>query len=309
MMTQQNPSMLKAWQRRLGWLLLLLFVGGVEYVFGWRTVLNTWTGVSPTALLVALVLLLLAYGLAAWRLYDYFPQALQGKGLVTWRVLLTHTLRCQFSPANTGEASFPVVMKHEFGIAHAHSVSALLWFRCLDIHAALAFVIYPLLVVTPLKRLAVPVIVVWMVLPLLVYLLRNVIEGRFAGRDGQFSQLAQQTVYGLPNSWGGFWRSWLMTWASWIVKLVTLAWLLGQFLPDVTWNMRLIGVVTGELASLLPLFIPLNAGLYEVGIVVGLLPVSAAQVTAIAAINVHLLVLVVMLVGGFLANLLGKLQR
>jgi hypothetical protein len=99
-----------------------------------------------------------------------------------------------------------------------------------------------------------------------------------------------------------------MTWASWMVKLLTLAWLLGQFLPDVTWNMRLTAVVLGELASGLPLFIPLNAGLYEGGIIAGLLPVSAVQSSAIAAINVHLFVLAVMLVGGLVANLLGKLR-
>lgn len=308
MMTQQNPSALKAWQQPLGWLLFLLLVGGVEYLLGWGKVVGVWAGVNPTAVMVAFVLLLLAYGLSAWRLYDYFPQVLQGKGLATWRLLLTHTLRSQFSPTHTGSGSFPAAMKGEFGITHAHSVSALLWFRFLDIHAALAFLIYPLLVVTPLKRLAIPVIVVWVVLPLLVYLLRNVIEARFAGRDGYFSQLVQQTVYGLPDNWSEFWRSWLMTWASWMVKLLTLAWLLGQFLPDVTWNMRLTAVVLGELASGLPLFIPLNAGLYEGGIIAGLLPVSAAQPSAIAAINVHLFVLAVMLVGGLVANLLGKLR-
>ncbi|QTR50040.1 lysylphosphatidylglycerol synthase domain-containing protein [Candidatus Thiothrix anitrata] len=308
MMTQQNPSALKAWQQPLGWLLLIVWVGGVEYLLGWGNVLAVWDKVNPTTLVVAFVLLLLAYALAAWRLYDYFPQALQGKGLATWRLLSVHVLRRQFFPTHAGEGGFPAAMKHEFGVTHADSISALLWFRFLDIHAALAFLIYPLLVVTPLRRLAIPVIAVWVVLPLLVYLLRNVIEARFAGRDGYFSQLVQQTLYGLPDNWSEFWRSWLMTWASWMVKLLTLAWLLGQFLPDVTWNMRLTAVVLGELASALPLFVPLSAGLYEGGIIAGLLPVSSLQPIAIAAINVHLFVLVVMLVGGLLATLLGKLR-
>ncbi|MEZ5479531.1 MAG: hypothetical protein R3E95_19250 [Thiolinea sp.] len=45
-------------------------------------------------------------------------------------------------------------MKRYFRIPYARSVSALLWFRLLDLHAILTFAIYPLLAVTPLRRFA-----------------------------------------------------------------------------------------------------------------------------------------------------------
>lgn len=308
-MTEQNATAGSYGKLIASWLILILFVVGVEYWVGWQTVLQPWTTFSWIQGVVALALLVLSYALRAWRMYDYFPQFLTGQWLQTWRLMLIHNVLNNLLPARTGEISFPVLMKRYFGVSYAHSVSALVWFRVLDLHTVLSFAIYPLLIVTPLKRLAMPIVVIWMALPIVVYLLRNRIEAAFAGKDGKFSKLAQQAMYGLPDSWGAFWRSWGMTWANWLVKLVTLAWLLGQFLPSVSWNMLLAGVVGGELTSVLPIHAPGGFGTYEGGMIAALLPVSSMQAATVGAVNVHLFILGSSLIGGLLGWLIPLKEK
>ncbi len=304
MMTEQSNTSSQRWKLALSWLVLIIFVVAVEYWVGWKTVLQPWMTFGWAQGVIALALLVLSYALRAWRMYDYFPQYLTGQWLQTWRLMLIHNVLNNLLPARTGEISFPVMMKRYFGVSYAQSVSALVWFRLLDLHAILAFAVYPLLVVTPLKRLAVPAIVIWMLLPIAVYLLRNRIEVAFAGKDGKLSELAQQAMYGLPDNWGEFWRSWVMTWANWIVKLVTLAWLLGQFMPNVSWNMLLAGVVGGELTSVLPIHAPGGFGTYEGGVIAALSPVSSLHAATVGAVNVHLFVLGSSLVGALIGWLI-----
>lgn len=303
-MTEQNNTSGQRWKLLLSWLVLILFIAGVEYWVGWKTVLAPWAHFSWAQGLIALALLVLSYALRAWRMYDYFPQYLNGQWFATWRLMLIHNVLNNVLPARTGEASFPLLMKRYFGVGYAHSVSALVWFRFLDLHAILAFAVFPLLVITPLRRLAVPLTVLWMSLPIMVYLLRNRIEVAFAGKDGKLSELAQKAVYGLPDNWGEFWRSWAMTWANWIVKLVTLAWLLGQFVPGASWNLLITGVVGGELTSVLPVHAPGGFGTYEAGIIAPLMRIIDVKVATMGAVNLHLFVLGSSLLGGLLGWLI-----
>lgn len=308
-MTEQNNASNQRWKLVLSWLVLILFIAGVEYWIGWKTVLAPWAQFSWIQGLIALALLVLSYALRAWRMYDYFPQYLSGQWFATWRLMLIHNVLNNVLPARTGEASFPLLMKRYFGVGYAHSVSALVWFRFLDLHAILAFAIFPLLVVTPLKRLVMPIMLLWMVLPIVVYLLRNRIEVALAGKDGKISMLAQQAMYGLPDNWSEFWRSWVMTWANWVVKLVTLAWLLGQFVPSASWNLLLTGVVGGELTSVLPVHAPGGFGTYEAGVIAPLSRIVDMKVAAMGAVNLHLFVLGSSLLGGLLGWLIPVKER
>lgn len=296
-MTEQSNTSGQRWQVALSWLVLVLFVAGVEYWIGWKSVLEPWLAFSWAQGLIALALLVLSYALRAWRMYDYFPQFLTGRWLQTWRLMLIHNALNNLLPARTGEISFPVLMKRYFNVAYAHSVSALLWFRALDLHAILTFAVFPLLIATRLRVIAWPLLLVWMLLPILVYLLRNRFEVSLAGKDGKFSEVMQQALYGLPDSWGAFWRSWAMTWANWLVKLVTLAWLLGQFVPDASGNLLLTSVVTGELTSVLPIHAPGGFGTYEAGVLAPLSRIIDVKQAAMGAVNLHLFVLGSSLVG------------
>lgn len=308
-MAEEQGKSGQGWKLAVSWLILILFVVGVQYWIGWKTVLEPWMAFSWVQGLVALALLVLSYALRAWRMYDYFPQYLSGQWLQTWRLMLIHNVLNNLLPARTGEVSFPVLMKRYFGVGYAHSVSALLWFRLLDLHTVLSFAVYPLLVVTPLKRLALPIIILWLLLPILAYLLRNRIEIHFAGKDGKLSEMAQKAVYGLPDNWAEFWRSWAMTWANWLVKIITLAWLLGQFVPGASWNLLLTGVVGGELTSVLPVHAPGGFGTYEAGIIAPLSRIVDVHTATIGAVNTHLFILGSSLIGGMLGWLIPLKEK
>lgn len=309
--TKQLPpptekSALPSWlSKTLPWLILILFIVGVEYWLGWKSILQPWAALSWQQLLVAVALLLVSYGLRTWRLYDYFIE-LRAHPLASLRLTLLHNLFNNLLPARSGELSFPMLMKRYFDINYAKSVSALLWFRFLDLHCILAFAIYPLLVVTPLRRLAIPIMLLWMLIPPLVYLLSNRVELYFAGKDGRLSELAQKMLFGLPNTVVGFLKSWGLTWLNWIVKLFTLAWVLDQFIDGVTWNVLITAVVAGELTSVLPIHAPAGIGTYEAGIIAALLPFLTPAAATSAAINVHLFVLGSAIIGGMVAWLLPK---
>lgn len=308
-MTEENRSSGGWLKLTVSWLVLILFVIGVEYWLGWQNVLEPWSGFNPWQVLAALALLILSYALRAWRLYDYFPQYLNGQWLATWRLMLIHNVLNNLLPARTGEASFPFMMKRYFGVGYAHSVSALLWFRALDLHTILTFAIFPLLILTPLRRLALPIMALWMLLPILLYLLRNRLEVGFAGKDGKFSELIQKALYGLPDSWWAFWRSWAMTWANWMVKLLTLTWLLAQFVEGPSTNLLITSVVTGELTSVLPLHAPGGFGTYEAGVVAPLLRLVELKVATAAALNLHLFILGAAIIGGILGWLIPLKKR
>lgn len=303
-MTGHDTSDSRHWLYVAAWLLVPVLVAAISYWLDWVNILAAWKPVSIVEISTALALLLLACTLQASRLHDYFPRDMAGQWLTSLRVTLLHKLQTNLHPTPAQSSAFPRLMRSHFDIDYAHALSAQLWFRLLDIHTLLAFALYPLFVVTPLKRLAIPIMVLWAMLPILLYVFRNTLETRFAGKDGTISKLAQQTLFGLPDSWGEFWRCWLITWAIWIVRLVTLAWLLGQLLPDVSWNMLLGSVTAGQLALFLPIYLPLNAGLYEAGSAAILMSISTLPPAVTGAINLHLFILLSTLLGGLIGWLL-----
>ncbi len=304
MMTEQSNISGQRWHLVASWLVLVLFVVGVQYWIGWQSVLTPWEGFSWAQGAIALALLILSYALRAWRMYDYFPQFLSGQWLQTWRLMLIHNAMNNVLPARMGELSFPVLMRRYFGVGYAHSVSSLLWFRALDLHTILAFAVFPLMISTRLRVLALPLLFIWMSLPIWAYLLRNQLKVQLAGKDGSFSVFMQKALHGLPDSWWAFCRSWAMTWANWVVKLVTLAWLLSQFVPDVNWNLLLTSVVTGELTSVLPIHAPGGFGTYEAGVIAPLSRMVEAKVALTAAVNLHLFVLGASLIGALIGWLI-----
>lgn len=303
-MTEQSNISGQRWHLAASWLVLVLFVVGVQYWIGWETVLTPWASFSWTQGVIALALLILSYALRAWRMYDYFPQFLSGQWLQTWRLMLIHNAMNNVLPARMGELSFPVLMRRYFGVGYAHSVSALLWFRALDLHTILACAVFPLMISTRLRVLALPLLFIWMSLPIWAYLLRNQLGVRLAGKDGDFSAFMQKALHGLPDSWWAFWRSWAMTWMNWVVKLATLAWLLSQFVPDVNWNLLLTSVVTGELTSVLPIHAPGGFGTYEAGVIAPLSRMVEAKVALTAAVNLHLFILGAALLGALIGWLI-----
>lgn len=285
----------------LSWLLLLVLVGVVEHFVGWGKVLAPWRSFSLVHALVALALLVLGYALRAWRLYNYFPEAMGGYWGMTWRLMLTHNMLNNLLPARTGELSFPLLMKRDFGVSYTESAAALFWFRLLDLHMVLGFAIFPMLMAKGFLGWEGALLLGWLVIPLVVYAVRGYIIAFLADRQGRLMGLLHRATEGLPRDWPAFFRSWAMTWANWVVKILTLAWLLGLFLPDVDWERLLTAVSAGELTSVLPVHAVGGFGTYESGIIAVLMQVTALQAAMIGAVNLHLFILGTSILGGVLA--------
>jgi uncharacterized membrane protein YbhN (UPF0104 family) len=84
------------------------------------------------------------------------------------------------------------------------------------------------------------------------------------------------------------------------------AWILA-FFADLAWVSALLGAVGGELTSVLPAHGIAGAGTYEAGVVAALVPQGIRLSTALAAaVNLHLFLLGLSIVGGLIAFALGS---
>ena len=282
-------------KRILIWLVFFAFIAGVEYLWGWTTILAPWKTLSFPAIIIAVVLFLLSYQLRTWRLYDYFLPHTQGRWLTALRLMLLHNILNNLLPARSGEVSFPLLMKRYFSVDYAHSVPALLWFRLLDLHTLLAIGATAWLFTTSFVYL--PLLLIYLLLPLAFYYFKHLIHQKIS------HGFVAKVLDGLPQNYATFWRNWLLTWANWLVKMAVLAWLLSQFLV-LDSAFLISSVIAGELSSVLPFHAPGGVGTYEAGMVAPLLAVIDAQTAAKAAINVHLFMLFSSIIGGLIGWLL-----
>lgn len=106
---------------------------------------------------------------------------------------------------------------------------------------------------------------------------------------------------GLPGDKQLFRRSWAWTLANWLAKLGAFAALLALLgaIPPLP---AILGAIGGELTSVLPVHGIAGAGSYEAGIVAAMLPYAIPAETALgAAVNLHLFLLALTLIGGGIA--------
>ncbi|MGB4948458.1 MAG: UPF0104 family protein, partial [Candidatus Competibacter denitrificans] len=88
---------------------------------------------------------------------------------------------------------------------------------------------------------------------------------------------------------------------NWLVKLAVFAWILRLF-AAMPGTAAVMGAIGGDLTSVLPVHGIAGAGTYEAGVVAALAPFGVAPTAALtAAVNLHLFMLGLSLVGGALA--------
>lgn len=285
-------------------LFTLFFVLAIEYWLGWQQLLAPWQAVSWLALLWACVLVFVSYILRAVRLYDYFhPHSF----IACLRLMLLHNLFNNFLPMRAGEVSFPVLMQRYFQISVAQSTATLLWFRGLDLHSlgALALLALASHGLSALSTTA--LMLAWLSLPWWVYRWQQTgLQRLYHCLSPRWHPLLDKIQAGLPQQARAFWRAWWWTLLNWTVKLGVFAWVLSLFV-SVPSTSALLGAVGGELSSVLPIHGVAGVGTYEAGIVAALLPFGLDTRTATqAAVNLHLFLLGVCLLGGVVALLLKK---
>ena len=325
-------------KKLLGVALFIGFVVLVEHYFGWVRLLAPWQTLSAGQIFAAVGLALVSYWTRAMRLYDYFLQDMRGAFGACFKVTLQHNLLNNLLPMRTGEISFPLLMMRHFAVPMSRSVPALLWFRLLDLHTLGACALLAGLGwawgTVPSALGGGILLLAWMLLPLLLFWGQGHWQRALAApahpaptalvepfasalpctaqkktATGKFHSLLQKTLGSLPQSRSDFWRAWAWTVITWAVKLAVFAWVLLLFI-DIAPTAALMGVIAGDLTSVLPVHGVAGMGTYEAGVIAGLLPYGITPQNALpAAVNLHLFLLASTLIGGAISLLLGRSPR
>ena len=172
-------------------------------------------------------------------------------------------------PLRTGETSFPLLMRSEFGVPLAHGASALLVLRLLDLHALLAAAGIGLVAGTGYAIWACALWLAFLFSPLFLFPFRDpVLALARAKLSPKFSALVDEIDDGIPRDLAAFLRAWVLTLLNWGVKVAVLAWVLG--LTGVGPIAACFGgALGGELSSVLPVHAPAGVGTYPAGIAAG----------------------------------------
>ena len=282
--------------------IVLAYAVFIQWVWGWQSVVSLWSGAGWTSGFVALVLLLGTYVLRTWRIYDYFPKETGGHFGTLLRLVQVHNLLNIMLPFRSGEASFPLLMKREFGLSLARGTAALFVMRLFDLHALLAAAGIGLVLQTN-GAWAWALWFVFLILPAIAFAMRKPML-RFAARvlPGKAGRLLHEVEAGLPFDARTFASAWGATLINWFTKIAVLAWVLG-LLGGLSIAPSFGGALGGELSSVLPVHAPAGVGTYPAGITAGAIAFGATSTglpleeLGQAAVNTHLLVIVSSLVG------------
>jgi len=296
-------------------LIIGLYAAFIQWIWGWESVVSMWAHAGWTSALIAILALLGTYVLRTWRIYDYFPQETTGHFGTLLRLVQVHNLLNIMLPLRSGEASFPLLMKREFGLSAARTTSALLVMRLFDLHALLAAAGIGLVLQTA-AAWAWALWAAFLVLPAIAFALRNQIFGLIGlllpkkfkamlneAEPGKLQKLLSGLQAGLPVNANAFARAWGATLINWFTKIAVLAWVLG-LLGGLATGPSFGGALGGELSSVLPVHAPAGVGTYPAGITAGALAFGADandrqafEELGQAAVNTHLLVIVSSLIG------------
>lgn len=282
----------------------------LQWAFGWPVLVAQFRDIGVGPLSLALALLVATYVVRTWRIRDYFPAETKGGFRRLLRLTLVHNLLNIMLPMRTGEASFPLLMRTEFGMPLARATAALLVMRLLDLHALLAAAGLGLVIGPDRPAWAWPLWLLFLLAPLPAFRLKGPLFALARQLPERLRHLVEELERGMPVNNPAFLRAWAATVLNWGVKVVILAWvltLMGVHPISASFG----GALGGELSSVLPVHAPGGIGTYPAGIVAGGLSFGAepsAQFLAVlgkAAVNAHLLILLSAFVGTGLAVLMA----
>lgn len=283
--------------------LILLYAAFVQWIWGWPAILAAWAEVGVPSVLLALVLLVGTYFVRAHRIADYFPRETAGRFLWLFRVTQIHNMLNIMLPFRTGETSFPLLMRSEFGVPLAHGTSALLVLRLLDLHALLAAAGIGLVAGAGYGLWAWLLWLAFLLSPIVVLPFRDPVLALARRKLPQrLEKFVEEVDDGIPRNLAAFVRAWALTVLNWGVKVLVLAWVLALMGVEPI-AACFGGALGGELSSVLPVHAPAGVGTYPAGIAAGAAVfgvdrgAGAAAVLAKASINAHLLMIVSALAG------------
>jgi len=273
----------------------------IHAYWGWSKVLSVWMQVGLPTIVLSIAALVATQFIRTHRMGSYFPDLPKGSFFKLYRLTQIHNLLNIMMPFRTGETSFPVLMRSEFGLPIMRGASALVVLRLLDLHAlllaaGLAWAGWALFLIAPV--LLFPVshgVLAWA---------RKRLPAKLAPKLDDIST-------GLPAHIPAFIRAWALTVVNWLIKVLVLGFALSLMGVDPL-AAAFGGAVGGELSSVLPFHAPAGVGTYPAGIVAGAAAFGADRagpgmdLVMQASINGHLLIIVSALAATAIALPLGR---
>lgn len=285
---------------------IVAYAAFIQWVWGWGTIMSLWSHAGWWTIALALLLLVATYLLRTWRIYDYFPQETKRRFATLFRVVQLHNILNIMLPFRSGETSFPLLMRREFGVNLLRGTSALLVMRLFDLHALLAAAGMG----WALEEGSLWIWTGWLaflLLPALGFVARDLAFGLVGRRSStKLAKVIAELRAGLPVDGNAFLRAWGATLINWFVKIAVLAWVL-MLMGEISLPAGFGGALGGELSSVLPVHAPGGVGTYPAGITAGAIGFGASaeehalSVLGQAAVNLHLLVILSSLIGTALA--------
>ncbi len=95
---------------------IVAYAAFIQWVWGWGTIMGLWSHAGWGTIALALLLLVATYLLRTWRIYDYFPRETKSRFATLFRVVQLHNILNIMLPFRSGETSFPLLMRREFGV-------------------------------------------------------------------------------------------------------------------------------------------------------------------------------------------------
>lgn len=285
----------------LGLVVLAVFAWSVQHYWGWQRLFVPWTWVPAGLVALVVVAQLASYSVRAYRVYHAEPEIPRGRWHDCLKLILLNNTANLLLPARTGEASFPLLMNRWFSVNAAKGSGTLLWLRALDLAVlavlAVAVLGRSLLPGTP-AALLVGLCLAGAAAPLLALPLHAQAARVLRGRDGRMSGIVGKVLAGVPNHARQILIDIGLTWAAWGIKLSALTMVFAE-LAGLPMHVALMGAIGGDLSTVLPVHAPGGFGTYEAGVVALVAVVSdAGPALLAAAVNLHLLVLGIALLGG-----------
>ncbi len=283
---------------------LSVFIG-VQYVWGWSTLLSFWSSISVPALISFTLLYWFSYLVRGYRISIYFNRGAIKLPLKTVLPLVVkQTFWANLLPAKAGEISFPILMKRAFQTPYHHSVPALIVLRLFDAYVlgslAIALFAFPFIGNG---------IYAWLLfsffIPLIgITLKRKVIFLIYRWRKFKHSKRLWRIVSHIPSTKHKLISMTLLSWINWSVKIFLFAALLSSMTP-LQLNQTILAALFGEVSGMLP-GLPGGFGSYEAAVTFGLMSMHGvtAQIssadTVAAALNSHFFILFNSVVGAMI---------
>ena len=276
-----------------------LYACVIQHYYGWQKILLAWHEVSPLKLVLCLALMFFTYAVRAARIHDFFSPSPDYPLASCLKIMLTHNLLNNLMPMRTGEASFPLLMRREFGTPLASATALLVLFRIMDFQILMVLGCLCFLMFSSAHTWQLWVMPVLILAPLTLFPLKKYLQRmapKFVGY--KFEQKFVQVLDILPSNFFTLLRMWLLSWLSWGTKLVVFTFIMLWF-ADVDWWSAMGATFAGELGSIIPIHSPGGLGTYEAS----MLGISAmlglrGDWILFAGVQLHLLIIFSTLLSG-----------